>query len=320
MDRIGLYSTLDINLNYDFVENIKKNILYFDKIFFPYKLLKNFEALMDDIFLANGHLDVINHDKKMEFLIDKEIIYELSQSEIDQFRLLYENRIEKAYENALNVISKRYSKEKAILLTAFLIKSISVILVKQFMEEKFKNDSFTFIESSTVREMLKENWIGNTLIKLQKANQSEIKYFNNLVYVINKFPEINEDVSWKDIIQFKNDNETKEKLLRLRFWLSEISKKEYNPKEVAEIIEYNLIQYENHLKFCKLKYSYSKIEIAFVSVAEIIENLMKFKFSKIAKTIFDLNKQNFERYASESNAPGKELAYIYQVNKVFNNI
>lgn len=128
--------------------------------------------------------------------------------------------------------------------------------------------------------------------------------------IINKFPIPLGDVSWEQILDFRADEDSRRKLLGLRSWITKIGYSNLTINKIEQEVEYLIMEYENRMKLHKMKYQYGNIELVTMGIAEVLENLVKLKFSKLAKSIFDLKKRNIDVLIGETKAPGKEMAYI----------
>ena len=87
-------------------------------------------------------------------------------------------------------------------------------------------------------------------------------------------------------------------------------------------MEYLIAEYTHQIELHKLKYSYSQIETITLTGLEVIENLLSLKFSKAAKALFDINRQELNLLEAENKITGKEMALIYDLRKeiAYNNI
>jgi len=133
-----------------------------------------------------------------------------------------------------------------------------------------------------------------------------------LSIVLKKFPQLSAENNLEAFIDFKQDPEGQIKLARLKDWILETSKKEYSDKEIEQKLDYLLIEYSKHLEIHQLKYNLGIVETLVVTSLEIIESLVKLNFSKAAKVLFDLGKQNVNLLDAEQKLTGKEIAYIQQ--------
>lgn len=131
--------------------------------------------------------------------------------------------------------------------------------------------------------------------------------------VLKKFPVIENTDEIEKLIEFKQDSDTQLKLSRLRNWVLEISKSNFTEKEIQQKMEYLLKEYSHQLELHKLKYNLGAMEIFLVTTAELVENIARFKFSKAAKAVFDINRKDILLLEQEEKMTGKELALIHNL-------
>jgi hypothetical protein len=143
------------------------------------------------------------------------------------------------------------------------------------------------------------------------------KEYKILEIVLNKFPIIDDNVSWEQLIEYKNDPMSTSKFLALRNWMIDISKGNYTSKEVSEKFNYLFSEYSQHLKQHNLQSTTGSIKTFVVTSSEIMEDLVRIKWSKAVKTGFELFEKNSRLTNIESNAPGKEIGYVYDINENF---
>ncbi|MBI5371460.1 MAG: hypothetical protein HZA79_05470 [Sphingobacteriales bacterium] len=134
-----------------------------------------------------------------------------------------------------------------------------------------------------------------------------------LSVLIKKFPLVSNKIELEDLIAFKNDPDSQLKLFRLKEWVLEISKKDYTEKEIEQKIDYLLQEYTKQLELHKLKYSVGAVESIVTVSLEVLENIVKLNFSKAAKVLFDLKKQELTLMEAEQKMTGRELAYLYKL-------
>lgn len=149
-------------------------------------------------------------------------------------------------------------------------------------------------------------------IEHQDASQSQI-----LDLVIHNFPKINTSTTWEQIVEFKSDPDSIAKYLELRNWITEVSKSNLTVNEVQEKLEYLLNKYERHMALHKMKFNKSSLELVVISSLEMLENIARLKFSKLAKTMFSFKENEIALLEAELKAPGNELAYISKIKTQF---
>jgi len=135
--------------------------------------------------------------------------------------------------------------------------------------------------------------------------------------VINRMPIPDNEIGWEQILDFKSDEAIKRNLLGLRSWMTKIGHTKYTNKEIQQEIEYLLNEYENSIKLHKLKYQIGSTEVLITTALEVLENLLALKFSKAAKSIFQLKNKKIDMLIGETKTPGKELAYLSKNQGLF---
>ena len=135
--------------------------------------------------------------------------------------------------------------------------------------------------------------------------------------VINAMPIPNDSVPWDQIFEYRNDPDSASKLLALKVWMNDVARGQLSPTEVKEKLEFLLDQYQQHMKLHKMKTSIGILGTIIIASAEVLENLAKLEFSKLAKSLFAANKRRVDLMEAELTVPGKEVAYITKSREVF---
>ncbi|HEY6186470.1 MAG TPA: hypothetical protein VIW80_02240 [Pyrinomonadaceae bacterium] len=135
--------------------------------------------------------------------------------------------------------------------------------------------------------------------------------------VINALPMPSESTSWEQIIEYRSDPDSHSKFLALRNWMNDISQTNLTSIEVEQKLEYLIDQYQQHMKLHRIKTNTGTLETVLVTGSEIIEDLVRFKFSKVAKALFTVKHRKIALLEGELTAPGHELAYIIKARETF---
>ncbi len=67
----------------------------------------------------------------------------------------------------------------------------------------------------------------------------------------------------------------------------------------------------------KIKAAQSFLDVFVITPLEILENLVKLNWSKIAKGTLSIRKRTIELMEAEMKAPGRECAYVFDARKTF---
>ena len=176
------------------------------------------------------------------------------------------------------------------------------------------------VSATTMNMMTKDN---ETTISVPILNKfkfpNELKLNNSDVVkiIINNIPIANENTPWEDILNFKKDPDNIGRLATLRNWNHKVLKSNYSVLELKDEVESLMYYYEKSLQIHKIKYYKTIGETVFAGGLEVIENVAKFKGSEISKKYFEVRRIQAELLSIELNAPGKELAFIQRAKEVF---
>jgi hypothetical protein len=135
--------------------------------------------------------------------------------------------------------------------------------------------------------------------------------------VLAAFPEPGELTSIEDIVQFRQDPDSRQRLIELRLWVREMARCSSPPSELEEKLEWLLHEYENHMKLHRMKLERGILEIVVTTPLEVLEDLVKLNWSKSAKKLFDLRKSKLALLEAEASAPGREVSYLAWAREKF---
>lgn len=289
MKTAGIKSTT--RLNNTLVLDIKQALLLFDLIGVPL-LNKYIDFLKKPINKSEENSYLVN---EFEYLKDSGYLFD-------------------AWEQTSNQISdkvdfKTFAQEHDI-----LSKSI-----QQTFDLQLSEDSAARLCALSLNSMHDPpDFISIPIIKsLTLPNQNNIKKEDVIRVIIEKMPIPSEATPWESIKDFKADNRNSGKLASLKVWLNSVVKSERSISEVEDELEHLLHDYEQSLKIHNIKFRTGVFQSLTVGTAEVIENMVWLKFSKLASGLFSARKEKAELLSLELNAPGREVAYIVEANTRF---
>lgn len=128
--------------------------------------------------------------------------------------------------------------------------------------------------------------------------------------LIKNLPTLEESVSWQDILAFKAEAQSQEQLVRLRHWVTDVLNGKFTFGEASDRITWLMNEYQAYMRGAGIKWRNGVLRTLVVATAEFIENAVKFRLGDIAKDAFELLDAKAQRSLAESNAPGRELAYL----------
>lgn len=141
-----------------------------------------------------------------------------------------------------------------------------------------------------------------------------------LSIITNNFPKIQlKKIDFKEFIAFLKDEKTIKLKSRIYNWANKIERENLKASEIQDLIATNIDDYKTWIVASKFKYDLSSFESIFILAADFLENLLKLKLSTAVKNLIEFKKRKLKLELDELNAPGRELAYICHVNKIFEN-
>lgn len=313
MEKLGLKS---INLKYLLGKtNLKRDLLYFDKLIFDeneLKMSKMIAGPLGETLLGKNQFEETQRFQlaELDYLQGKNLLQSFDSNKLEKI----------AYQRELKTFTEYFDEHKKERLL--------------FSHNDVMNLGSIFQESTNILHGIEGN--GNTIYKnyflselINATSEVDVipifdlfipekksdlgKEYKILEVVLKKFPIIDDSVSWEQLIDFKNDSDSKRKFFALRNWMIDISKGNLNSKEISEKFDYLLSEYEAHIKSHNLKTNSGLIKTFSITTAEIIEDLLTFKWSKVVKTGFEIFEESSKLTEIESNAPGKEVGYVYDI-------
>ena len=260
----------------------------------------------------------------MDFLIENKILIPVNQNEIVEAFKKLPLEYDKLYPNA----TETFERNRATIIA-------HIIGLTEDIEREGKKSIEAFVSTTLRTHKIAEAWARILAPVVSKITGDEITPITESVnlpkdlegrnemvlsIILNQFPLVNENVSWKELIQFKNDAETQRKFLALRNWMIDITKSDYSQKEIQEKFEYLLADYNRHVEINNLKESFTKVELIFFGALDAISNLPELSLNKLIKPLIEFKKHQIRIMESELTAPGKEVAFIQHTNKNLNKL
>jgi hypothetical protein len=132
---------------------------------------------------------------------------------------------------------------------------------------------------------------------------------------LDMLPAPGSDAPWESILELKT--ETFDKQWSFHRFLRALATKNQTETEIRDDIKWTLNEYTKAMAVHKIKAAQSFVDVFVISPLEIIENLVKFNWSKIAKGALQVRKRKVELIEAEMRAPGRECAYVFDARKRF---
>lgn len=311
--------------------SLKRDALIFDRI-----------ALLDWPLLSSILKQDTTLGPEIEYLINKEIVFESSNDEAHLSRLKSNDEIRSLWD----LFSKSADEAFKISRTLDLIPIKGTegfrIVDKQreraVQTEKLSPEEYARILASLL-EILASNVIKGfeyrqriVCVQLRELYNLETypilpNYIHGALSTTTKsetvqitlksLPIPDESVPWEQIIEYRSDPDSQSKFLALRHWMSEVARAELTPAEVEEKLEYLIDQYRQHMRLHRMKTNVGTLETVVTTGAEFLGDLVSFKWGKAAEALFSLRRRRVALLEGELTAPGSEVAYIVKARETF---
>ncbi len=147
--------------------------------------------------------------------------------------------------------------------------------------------------------------------------KTESKKNKVIQFILNDIPEPDYRTSWDHIIEYRTDDDIRNKYLALTNWVNKVSNSNIKLSEAKEEYDYLYSEYIKQFKLHKMKYNNSKLEIILNSTVTLIANIASGNYISSVKDLFQFNIKNANLLKEEANLPGKEIAYIFHTKSKF---
>jgi hypothetical protein len=314
----GSHEILSDARNSDF-SNLKQQALLFDQIGI-YKLSNFYKTLEEslDLFRKLG-LDSYNKTQpiiaELEWLQQKGIVFELKVEDELQSELM------KKFPQ--NSTSQKFKDAKKLLKNIIDIQTSGLRQAENeanrlelIKDQHFKTIRFLSIIMETTRDATFVTTFPYTEYTREIPNSSKSDVAQ---VVIKSLPLPSNETPWEQLIDYRNDTKTQKLLLSLRRWINKIATQNLSSLEIDDEIEFLINEFQEHMKFHKMKANTETIEVIINSVSDVLGNLLTLKFSKLLEPLFAVKKRQLSLLEAELNVPGKEMAYIIKSRETFDS-
>ncbi len=136
-------------------------------------------------------------------------------------------------------------------------------------------------------------------------------------FLLNDIPTPDISTPWEQIVDFRTDDNVKNKYLALINWVNKVSNSSGSLSDIKDEYEYLYNDYMKHFKLHKLKYNSTVLELIVTAGAGLLMALHSGEFISSFRNLLQFNLSNIKLMEEEGKLPGKEVAYIYHLKKKF---
>ena len=191
--------------------------------------------------------------------------------------------------------------------------------VQKFMDI-IKRMSVNIIRAATVQLRNAENvdayaTIPSAWSSLDLDDDRSTKH--DVVKIVLTVPVPDESMSWRQIVDYRNDPECQNDFFELKEWMTEIGRGSITPAEVAGRLEFLLDRYRWHLGRHQLSTNWTTLEAFIVTSADVVERFAGFRRGQSASPLFSLEHRKLGLLEGESTSPGTEVAFVIRTQSMF---
>lgn len=136
-------------------------------------------------------------------------------------------------------------------------------------------------------------------------------------FLLNDIPQPDLNTPWKQILDFRSDEDIRNKYLALIKWINNVSTSDQSLNVIEEEYESLYSDYMRRFKIHKLKYNNSVLELLVTAGAGALVALQFGEFASSFKNLLSMKLSHVKLLEEEMNIPGREVAYIYHAKKKF---
>jgi hypothetical protein len=292
------------------LDSIKRLSLFFDKI-----ALHNLESarITEELFPNDNSSFLLD---EIDYLIDQGICFDVGL----QVNEVHEEIIIPDYFSVPN--RDEFKKSSAYSQFIQLSKYVKKNLFGELGSPPVKVTSeYLDLSARFVSSFLREYSNFESYPILKKIGAIESDYFtkkaDTIHLVCNKFPVPMASTPWEDILSFRNDKTIRRNYFNFRDWINKISKEKLSPDEIEVRLESLIGDFERYVEVEKSKLANGTFETVVNLAADVADNLVRVRFKNISQAIFSIKKRKFRLLEIESDAPGKEIAYLVKAQERF---
>jgi|GEM_PF-1724374 len=134
---------------------------------------------------------------------------------------------------------------------------------------------------------------------------------------LNYLPIPDETTHWEQILEFRNDPDSRHKFLDLRNWVNEVARGELSRNEIEDKLAYLISQYQRRMEVHKMKINKGVLETIVVSTIGLMKDLTTFNWKTAAQMPFTFSQRRIAMLEGELNTLGSEVAYILKARENF---
>lgn len=133
-----------------------------------------------------------------------------------------------------------------------------------------------------------------------------------LKIVLPTLPVPDDDVTWQQILEYRNGPDPQNKFCVVKNWVSDVARGSLTPDEAEDKLEHLLNQYRRRLETHQMKTTTTTLEAFVVATADVLDQLRPGD-----RALFSLEHRKLTLLPGELTSPGSEVAYVINTKSMF---
>jgi len=125
------------------------------------------------------------------------------------------------------------------------------------------------------------------------------------------------DTPWDAIWDWREDDMARRMYARLRAWISRAARNHDSTRETIDELAAQLADYDSYMALHHRNMVHSRLDVIITTTAELLESLVTFRLSAAVKQLLNLRRAEINLLKTELDAPGREVAYLYESHRRF---
>lgn len=311
---------------------MEKNIVYPFETFTEFldeQYLKKLSLIYDKIYVCEPSLSLLFEGSTpeyltyqrntFEYLIEKEII-KVFPYNFKKFDNPENNKSVNDIQEELKKVLSHFSLPNSKRSDKVNLSEKSPVQLEQLRQKFFFNNFLANDLSARLDAIYLSNQHNDEFYPFLRINPSiaiENKKANVINLILSDIPEPEPNTPWEAILDYKSDEDIRNRYLALVNWINKVSKSEFDVNEIKDEYEYLLSEYKRQFKLHKLKSRSAMIEVIINYGAGFITSLTSGDFVGAFKNIIKATPARISLLEEESKLFGRELSYIYHTQNKF---
>ncbi|HYO74858.1 MAG TPA: hypothetical protein VE010_00230 [Thermoanaerobaculia bacterium] len=130
--------------------------------------------------------------------------------------------------------------------------------------------------------------------------------------VVHQLPQPTEDSSLEHILRFRQDEDARRSLRRLRAWIAKAIHDAAPISDLQTELQLFIDRYAEYMRIHRLKSEVGTLETFFTTTADVVGNIAKLNLGAAVKALFEVRARRIALMEAELQAPGREAAFIVE--------